>query len=168
MRDPTPNLLPKNPAPQPEAKTTTTTESATTIAQKLNPTANLRQHTFFTTIKEGKLASYKHYHDNIWPEVCKGLRAAGLHRLKTYRLPKVGGGGKLSPDASAEEIEASMSNNLVMIIETDRDLVDLGSVTGPGTKYREDPRYTSVQLVPDACSHSTCRMRRRFVDASKF
>ena len=37
---------------------------------------------FTTEIKEGKLAEYRNYHDNIFPEVAAGLRAAGVTQVQ--------------------------------------------------------------------------------------
>ena len=34
------------------------------------------RYAFTTTVKDGKMEEYLHYHDHIWPEVCRGLRAA--------------------------------------------------------------------------------------------
>ena len=36
------------------------------------------RYAFTTTVKDGKMEEYLHYHDHIWPEVCRGLRAAGV------------------------------------------------------------------------------------------
>ena len=44
------------------------------------PFAN-NQHCFVTTITDEKLPGYRHHHDNIWPEVAAGLRAAGIASL---------------------------------------------------------------------------------------
>ena len=45
------------------------------------------QHCFVTTITDEKLPGYRHHHDNIWPEVAAGLRAAGIASLKIYSMP---------------------------------------------------------------------------------
>ena len=45
------------------------------------------QHCFVTTITDEKLPGYRHHHDNIWPEVAAGLRAAGIASLKIYCMP---------------------------------------------------------------------------------
>ena len=44
------------------------------------------QHCFVTTITDEKLPGYRHHHDNIWPEVAAGLRAAGIASLKIYSM----------------------------------------------------------------------------------
>ena len=49
---------------------------------------NIAQHVFFTEVKEGKYAEYKHYHDNIWPDVVAGLRTNGVSYLSIYNNPK--------------------------------------------------------------------------------
>ena len=49
--------------------------------------ASNTQHTFVTSITDEKLPGYKHHHDNIWPEVAAGLRAAGIASLKIYCMP---------------------------------------------------------------------------------
>ena len=33
---------------------------------------------FTTEVKEGKIDEYLKYHDDIWPDVAAGLRAAGV------------------------------------------------------------------------------------------
>lgn len=37
-------------------------------------------------VQEGKLDEYLNYHDNIWPEVVRGLRAAGITYFKAEIL----------------------------------------------------------------------------------
>ena len=56
-------------------------------ADKQSAMASNTQHTFVTSITDEKLPGYKHHHDNIWPEVAAGLRAAGIASLKIYCMP---------------------------------------------------------------------------------
>ena len=46
------------------------------------------RYAFTTTVKDGKMEEYLHYHDHIWPEVCRGLRAAGVTQLTIFRAPQ--------------------------------------------------------------------------------
>ena len=80
------------------------------------PPEALAHHCFTTTVLEGKMDEYVRYHDEIWPEVCRGLRRAGVVSLRIYRLPG--------------------TSTLVMNIATPVGL-DLGAATGPGSPYRE-------------------------------
>jgi len=74
-------------------------------AAQAQPNAS-RMWCFQTNIKDGKLGEYQRYHDNIWPEVTRGLRdVAGILRLEIFRLPA--------------------TNNLVMIVESDPGVADL-------------------------------------------
>ena len=38
------------------------------------------------SLQEGKLDEYRSYHDNIWPEVAAGLRAAGITQLTIFMV----------------------------------------------------------------------------------
>ena len=40
----------------------------------------------FSVVQEGKLDEYRSYHDNIWPEVAAGLRAAGITQLTIFMV----------------------------------------------------------------------------------
>eukprot|EP00933_Yihiella_yeosuensis_P036310 TRINITY_DN30061_c0_g1_i1.p1 TRINITY_DN30061_c0_g1~~TRINITY_DN30061_c0_g1_i1.p1 ORF type:complete len:144 (+),score=29.90 TRINITY_DN30061_c0_g1_i1:40-471(+) len=91
-----------------------------------------RRHCFVTEVKEGKLEEYVHYHDNIFPEVAKGLRAAGITLLTIFQVPE--------------------TRKLVMNIETAGN-IDLGKATGPGSKYREDPKCKEWEELMDATFH---------------
>ena len=42
---------------------------------------------FITEVKEGKLDEYRHCHDNVFPEVAAGLRAAGMTQLTIFQAP---------------------------------------------------------------------------------
>ncbi|KAH8075894.1 protein serine/threonine phosphatase [Aureococcus anophagefferens] len=42
---------------------------------------------FTTEVKEGKIDEYLKYHDEIWPDVAAGLRAAGVTQLTIFRVP---------------------------------------------------------------------------------
>merc|ERR1711934_1197170 len=76
----------------------------------------MRRHCFTVEVKPEHLEDYKKHHDNIWPEVAGGLRAAGIKQLTTFQLPG--------------------TNRLVMYIETDGD-IGLAAATGPGSAYRQ-------------------------------
>ena len=61
-----------------------------------------RMRMFTTTVQEGKIEKYIDYHNNIFPEVARGLREHGkVRRLEIQRLGN--------------------SNTLMMCIETDAD-----------------------------------------------
>jgi len=77
------------------------------------------RHCFFTTARDGKLKEYIHWHDNIFPEVCAGLRAAGITSLTIYNQPG--------------------TNVLVMNIHTAGDL-DLDKAIGSDSAYQKNPR----------------------------
>jgi len=94
------------------------------------------QHCFVTTITDEKLPGYRHHHDNIWPEVAAGLRAAGIASLKIYSMPS----GKPG------------INTLVMNIETDGN-INLSAATGPGSKYRSDPKCKEWEELMDSDFH---------------
>ena len=99
--------------------------------RKTSPAAKTR-HCFITEVKEGKIDEYINFHDNIWPEVCAGLRAAGLVSLHIYRVPG--------------------SRTLVLNIET-AGPIDLAKATGPGSKYRENAHCKEWEEMMDADFH---------------
>lgn len=107
------------------AEDTTAPVAAPTGAVAKTPTAPLiskaktKLHMFTTTVKEGKMDLYIDYHNNIFPEVAKGLREHGIVRLEINKLGE--------------------TNKLMMVIETAPDL-DLGKATGPGSDYMKDPK----------------------------
>ena len=43
------------------------------------------RYAFTTTVKDGKMEEYLHYHDHIWPEVCRGSRR---RRDAAHDLPR--------------------------------------------------------------------------------
>ncbi|CAK0910592.1 unnamed protein product [Prorocentrum cordatum] len=90
------------------------------------------RHCFVTEVKEGKIAEYLQYHDNIWPEVVRGLRAAGVKDLVIFRVPG--------------------TRRLVLQITTAGD-IDLGAATGPGSHYRKDPRCKEWEELMDSDFH---------------
>jgi L-rhamnose mutarotase len=47
----------------------------------------MSRHVFITTARPGKLEEYIYWHDNIFPEVCAGLRAAGITSLTINNQP---------------------------------------------------------------------------------
>jgi len=75
---------------------------------------------------------YRHYHDNIWPEVAAGLRVAGVTQLTIFQLPG--------------------TNTIVMYITT-AGHINLGLATGPGSTYRLDPRCKEWEELMDAGFH---------------
>ena len=93
---------------------------------------NLAQHVFFTEVKEGKFSEYKHYHDNIWPDVVSGLRTNGVSYLSIYNVPN--------------------TKKLVMIVEMAGG-VDMGKALGPGSRYRENPKCKEWEELMDADFH---------------
>ena len=90
------------------------------------------RHCFFTHVKAGKLAQYRHYHDNIFPEVVRGLRAAGVIQLTIFLVPG--------------------TSKLVMYIATAGN-IDLSRATGPGSVYRQNPRCKYWEELMDAEFH---------------
>eukprot|EP00035_Acanthoeca_spectabilis_P022177 m.442397 g.442397 ORF g.442397 m.442397 type:complete len:199 (-) comp18801_c0_seq1:497-1093(-) len=87
---------------------------------------------FITNVLPGKMAEYRSYHDNIWPEVVAGLRASGVTQLSIFNPPG--------------------SSTIVMYITTAGD-IDLGKATGPGSRYRLDPRCKEWEELMDASFH---------------
>jgi len=39
---------------------------------------------FTLRLKPGSFAQYKHYHDNIWPELVREIEACGIGRITTF------------------------------------------------------------------------------------
>ena len=39
---------------------------------------------FTLRLKPGRFAKYKHYHDNIWPELVREIAACGIARITTF------------------------------------------------------------------------------------
>ena len=75
---------------------------------------------------------YVKYHDEIWPEVCRGLRAAGVNQLTIFRAPG--------------------TRTLFMYIVT-AGATDMSEATGPGSRYREDPKCKEWEELMDADFH---------------
>lgn len=74
---------------------------------------------FYTTCREGMVDEYIQRHNEIPPEVCAGLRTAGISHLSIHRLPG--------------------TNILILTIERAGSNLDLEKATGPGSIYRENP-----------------------------
>ena len=89
-------------------------------------------HVFTTVVNEGKLEEYRRYHDNIWPEVTKGLVKAGVKRLSIYLVPE--------------------TSRLIMTITTASN-IDLATALGPGSEYRQDPRCKEWEELMDGDFH---------------
>eukprot|EP00428_Durinskia_dybowskii_P069126 CAMPEP_0170404754 /NCGR_PEP_ID=MMETSP0117_2-20130122/26804_1 /TAXON_ID=400756 /ORGANISM="Durinskia baltica, Strain CSIRO CS-38" /LENGTH=165 /DNA_ID=CAMNT_0010661799 /DNA_START=50 /DNA_END=543 /DNA_ORIENTATION=+ len=81
------------------------------------------RHCFFTEVKDGRLQEYLDYHDNIYPEVAAGLRAAGVTQLTIFNVP--------------------CTRQLVMYIETAGDL-DFGRATGAWEQVQAGPALRAV------------------------
>ncbi|KAJ1456005.1 hypothetical protein M885DRAFT_518393 [Pelagophyceae sp. CCMP2097] len=47
----------------------------------------MHRHAFTTEVKPGRIDEYLKYHDEIWPEVCAGLRVLGVTQLSIFRVP---------------------------------------------------------------------------------
>jgi L-rhamnose mutarotase len=90
------------------------------------------RHTFITQARPGKLKEYIHWHDNIFPEVCAGLRAAGITQLTIYNHEG--------------------TDTLVMNITTAGD-IDLPSATGPDSHYRTNARCKEWEELMDGAFH---------------
>ena len=79
-----------------------------------------RMRMFTTQVKQDKIDTYIDYHNNIFPEVTKGLTEKGkICRLEINRLGE--------------------TNTLVMVIETPKD-VDLDVTTAKDSAYLQNPR----------------------------
>lgn len=91
-----------------------------------------RRKCLVTEVKEGKLEEYKNYHDNIWPEVAAGLRAAGIKQLIIFCVPG--------------------TRRLVMYIDLAGD-IDFSTATGPGSRYRQNPKCKEWEELMDADFH---------------
>ncbi len=74
---------------------------------------------FYTTCREGMIEEYIKRHNEIPPEVCAGLRTAGVSFLSIHRLPG--------------------TNVLVLTIDKAGSSLDLEKATGPGSLYRKNP-----------------------------
>ena len=90
------------------------------------------RYAFTTTVKDGKMEEYLHYHDHIWPEVCRGLRAAGVTQLTIFRAP---------------------NTSTLFLYVTTAGATDLGEATGPRSRYREDPKCQEWEELMDADFH---------------
>mgnify|MGYP001981807115 FL=1 len=90
------------------------------------------RYAFTTTVKDGKMEEYLHYHDHIWPEVCRGLRAAGVTQLTIFRAPQTA---------------------TLFLYVTTAGATDLGEATGPRSRYREDPKCQEWEELMDADFH---------------
>ncbi len=90
------------------------------------------RYAFTTTVKDGKMEEYLHYHDHIWPEVCRGLRAAGVTQLTIFRAPQT---------------------STLFLYVTTAGATDLGEATGPRSRYREDPKCQEWEELMDADFH---------------
>ena len=74
---------------------------------------------FHTTCREGMIEKYINRHNNIPPEVCAGLRIAGITYLSIKRLPET--------DILVLSMELVGCGQL-----------DLEKATGPGSTYRKN------------------------------
>lgn len=90
------------------------------------------RYAFTTTVEAGKMDEYLHYHDHIWPEVCRGLRAAGVTQLTIFRAPDTA--------------------TLFLYVET-AGATDLADATGPGSRYRQDAKCQEWEELMDAEFH---------------
>mmetsp|Transcript_26335 Transcript_26335/g.85158 ORF Transcript_26335/g.85158 Transcript_26335/m.85158 type:complete len:115 (+) Transcript_26335:66-410(+) len=90
------------------------------------------RYAFTTEVKEGKIDEYLKYHDEIWPDVAAGLRAAGVTQLTIFRVPD--------------------TRRLFMYITTAGDTV-MGEATGPGSRYRENAKCREWEEMMDADFH---------------
>lgn len=89
---------------------------------------------FYTTCREGMVEKYIQRHDEIPPEVCAGLRTAGVVSLSIHRL--------------------FGTNVLVLTIETAGSNLDLGKATGPGSVYRENPICNQWEIDMETQYHN--------------
>ena len=51
-------------------------------SQKKNP--RMIRRAFTLRLKPKSFAKYKHYHDNIWPELVREIEACGIARITTF------------------------------------------------------------------------------------
>ena len=94
-----------------------TTHSTTEKERKSDPGNNRK--VLYTTCREGMVEEYIQRHNEIPPEVCAGLRTAGVASLSIHRLPG--------------------TNVLILTIETAGCNLDLERSTGTGSEYRKNP-----------------------------
>ena len=86
--------------------------------QKRKPNPGNTRKVFHTTCREGMAEEYIQRHNEIPPEVCAGLRTAGVASLSIHRLPG--------------------TSVLVLTIEMAGCNLDLERATGPGSAYRKN------------------------------
>jgi L-rhamnose mutarotase len=86
---------------------------------KRKPDSGNNRKIFYTTCREGMAEEYMQRHNEIPPEVCAGLRTAGVASLSIHRLPG--------------------TNILVLTIDKAGSNLDLERATGPGSAYRKNP-----------------------------
>ena len=89
------------------------------FVEKRKPDPGNTRKVFYTTCREGMVEEYIQRHNNIPPEVCAGLRIAGVSFLSIHRLPG--------------------TNVIVLTIDKAGSTLDLEKATGPGSIYRENP-----------------------------
>lgn len=87
--------------------------------EKRKPDPGNTRKVFYTTCREGMIEEYMQRHNEIPPEVCAGLRTAGVSFLSIHCLPG--------------------TNVLVLTIDKAGSKLDLERATGPGSVYRENP-----------------------------
>ena len=90
------------------------------------------RYAFTAAVRAAKMEEYLHYHDHIWPEVCRGLRAAGVTQLTIFRAPQT---------------------TTLFLYVTTAGATDLGEATGPRSRYREDPKCQEWEELMDADFH---------------
>ena len=84
-------------------------------------------------LRPDKVEFYRHYHDNIYPEVAAGLRASGVTSLSIYQVPS--------------------TTQLVLILEAP-DSVVLDTALGPGSVYRSNSRVKEWEEMMETEFHS--------------
>mmetsp|Transcript_16465 Transcript_16465/g.33839 ORF Transcript_16465/g.33839 Transcript_16465/m.33839 type:complete len:150 (-) Transcript_16465:192-641(-) len=87
--------------------------------EKRKPDPGNNRKVFYTTCREGMVDKYIRRHNEIPPEVCAGLRTAGIVSLSISRLPG--------------------TDVLVLSIEKAGSGLDLNKAIGPSSAYRENP-----------------------------
>ena len=111
--------MPSNPTAISPSLVGRTSQDGDNSSTQRKPDAGNNRKVFYTTCREGMIEKYIQRHNEIPPEVCAGLRTAGVTSLSIHRLPG--------------------TNTLVLTIDKAGSSLDLEKATGPGSTYRQNP-----------------------------
>mmetsp|Transcript_727 Transcript_727/g.1551 ORF Transcript_727/g.1551 Transcript_727/m.1551 type:complete len:117 (+) Transcript_727:11-361(+) len=94
---------------------------------------------FTTTLHPQKHDEYKEWHDNIYPEVARGLTRAGVTQLTIFRVP---------------------NTSTLILYATTKPGVDLNDATGPDSAYRASHerirQWETIMETEFHCGWSKC------------